>query len=234
LPALAARAVRYDRAMGRTALYRDAQPFRPARAELLLGVDALSVVMPDGRTRRHLLHGATASVADGVVAVRVQLVVAHDARTGAAIEARPERRFVRMLRIERGREAHVIITPPDRGSVAPGVVRLPEPPAHAAIVEEPAWEALADWLVRGGRLAGCSTAELAALATIATPGFAGLIGEVIAGRALDHGAVVAGPLRGHDDVDAVLQPLVEAARSSARAGEALVAAHARLAGARRR
>ena len=39
-------------------------------------------------------------------------------------ELRPERRFVRMLLLERERERLAIITPPEQGAVAPNVVRL--------------------------------------------------------------------------------------------------------------
>jgi len=139
-----------------------------------------------------------------------------------------------MLVLERTYERHVIITPPDRGAVAPNVVRLPEAPADAAIIDDAAWDALADWVMGGGRLAGCPIAELARLAAIATPQFAVLLGEVAAQRALE--LVWAGypPLRGVGDVEAALYPLVMAARQSARVAEALVAALAYAAGATRR
>ena len=192
--------------MGRTALYRDPVPFRPARAEVQLEADALLLVMPDGRTRRHALDGVDVMLVDGCVT------------------AAGQRRFVQMLILERAGERHVVITPPDQGAVAPNVVRVPEAPADAAIVDARAWEALAEWVIRGGRLAACSIADLARLACIATPQFAALIGEVAAQHALEHVWPGAGPWRGGSDLDTALQPLVEAARSSPRAGEALVAA----------
>jgi hypothetical protein len=211
--------------MGRTALYRDLAPFRPARAEVQLDADVLVLTMPDGWQRRHVLDGTQATLLDGFVAPR-------GART--RIDARPERRFVRMLILERDHERHAIITPPDRGAVAPNVVRLPEAPEEAAIVEDPAWGVLADWITGGGRFAGCSVAELARLAAIATPQFAVLIGEVCAERALELAWAARGPLRGISDVESALHPLTAAARQSPRVAEALVAALAYVAGATRR
>ena len=207
--------------MGRTALYRDPMPFRPPRAEVQLEPDALLLQMPDGRQRRHALDGYAATMLDGFVAAR--------------IDARRERRFVRMLILERdAHERHVIVTPPDRGAVAPNVVRLPEAPDDAAIVDEPAWDALAEWILGGGRFAGCSIADLARLAAIATPQFAVLFGAVAAQRALELAWAARGPLRGGDDFDTALHPLVVAARHSPRVAEALVAALAHASGAPRR
>jgi hypothetical protein len=210
--------------MGRTALYRDPVPFRPARAEVQLDSDVLVLTMPDGRQRRHVLDGASATLLDGIVVPR-------GART--RLDARPERRFVRMLILERDHERHAIITPPDRGAVAPNVVRLPEAPDEAAIVEERAWDVLAEWIMGGGRLAGCSIADLARLAAIATSQFAVLIGEVAAERALELAHPTRGPWRGASGVESVLHPLAAAARQSPRVAEALVAALAHVAGATR-
>jgi hypothetical protein len=211
--------------MGRTALYRDPAPFRPARAEVQLDVDVLILAMPDGGQRRHVLDGTSPTLLDGFMA-------AHGART--RIDARPERRFVRMLILERDHERHVIITPPDRGAVAPNVVRLPEAPDEAAIVEDQAWDVLADWIMGGGRLAGFSVADLARLAAIASPQFAVLIGEVAAERALELAWAARGPLRGAEGVESALHPLATAARQSPRVAEAFVAALAYAAGATRR
>src|SRR5512136_2935659 len=116
--------------MGRTALYRDPAPFRPARAEVQLEPDVVVLDMPDGRQRRHPLDGCSATQLDGFVV----------ARGLPPIDAR--RRFVRMLILERDGEHHAIITPPDHGAVAPNVVRLPEAPDDAAIVDDHAWDAL--------------------------------------------------------------------------------------------
>jgi len=211
--------------MGRTALYRDPDPFRPARAEVQLDSDVLLLAMPDGVQRRHALDGYAATLLDGFVAVRIALT---------RIDARPERRFVRMLILERDHEHHVIITPPDHGAVAPNVVRLPEAPDEAAIIDGQVWDALADWIMGGGRLTGYPIADLARLAAIATPQFAVLIGEVAAQRALELVWAARGPLRGVDDVESALHPLITAARHSPRAADALIAALAHAAGATRR
>ncbi|MFN0246981.1 MAG: hypothetical protein ACKV2T_08725 [Kofleriaceae bacterium] len=202
--------------MGRTALYADPVPFRSARAEVQLDADVLVLRMPDGRHRRHVLHGMTATTVDGAVSVRV--------------DVRWERRFVRMLVLERDHERVVVITPPDRGAVAPNVVRVPDAPSEAAIVDDSAWEVLSEWVLCGGRLAACAMDDLARLAVIASPQFAALIGEVAAQRALELVWAERGPLRGASDLDDALQPLADAARVSVRAGEALFAALAHAAG----
>jgi hypothetical protein len=201
--------------MGRTALYRDPAPFRPARAEVQLDGAVLLLRMPDGRQRRLGLDGCSATQIDGFV---------------ARADVRRERRFVRMLILERDHDRHVIITPPDHGAVAPSVVRLPEAPAEAAILDDHEFDPLADWILGGGRLAGCSIADLARLAAIATPEFAELVGEVAAQRALELVRAASGPLRGIDDIEAALAPLALAARHSPRADEALIAALAHASG----
>jgi len=195
-------------------------PYRPARAEVQLDTDALLLVMPGAWVRRHALHGVTATTSDGYVA--------------HPLETRGARRFVRMLILERDGERHVVITPPDQGAVAPNVVRVPEAPASAAVVDPEAWEALSDWLVDGGRLVACSIADLARLACIATPQFAVLLGEVAAQRALELAWFANGPHRAGSDLESALLPLVVAAKDSPRAAEALVSALAHAAGASRR
>lgn len=157
-----------------------------------------------------------------------------DGFVAARIDVRCERRFVRMLILERGSQRDVIITPPDQGAIAPNVVRVPEAPAEAVIIDVRAWDSLADWILGGGRFAACSIADLAQLAAIATPQFAVLIGEVAAQRALELLWMAAGPLRGGFTLESVLQPLSDAARHSSRAAEALVSALAHAAGATRR
>jgi hypothetical protein len=196
--------------MGRTALYRDPVPFRPARAEIQLEPDVLVVRMPDGRQRRYPLDGCAPTITDGFVA-----------------------RFVRMLILEREFDRNVVITPPDQGSVAPNVVRLPEAPPDAAIVDTRDWEALADWLMCGGRMSACAITDLARLATIASSAFAAVIGEVAAQRALDLVWATHSPLRGGTDIETALQPLIDMARHEPRAAEALFAALAHAAGATR-
>jgi hypothetical protein len=178
--------------MGRTALYRDPMPFSTVHAEVQLDADVVIVRMPDGRIRKLSLDGVVPMTIDGFALAHVDV---HD-----------QRRFVRMLVLEREASREVMITPPE----------------------------LADWVIGGGRLAACAIAELARLAMIATPQFAVLLGEVAAQRALEVAWVGRGPLRGGTDVDTALQPLVEAARQSPRAAEALVSALAHAAGATRR
>jgi hypothetical protein len=210
--------------MGRTALYRDPVPFRSARAEVHLDPDVLILAMPDGRPRRYLLDGYAVTCLDGYMRERI------DARW-------ERRRFVRMLVLEREHERHTIVTPPEQGAVAPNVVRVPEAPADAAIVDGHAWEPLADWLMGGGRLAGCSISDLARLAEIATTPFAALIGEVAAQHALEQVWATRGPLRGAfgpTDAESALHPLVAAARRSPRVAEALTAALAHATGLRPR
>lgn len=192
--------------------------------------------MPGAAVRRHPLDGMQMTVGDGFVSERTargseQTITT---RHGAPIQPRVLRRFVRMLELERDGERVVVITPPEQGAVAPNVVRMPEAPSDAAIIDDLAWEALAEWLLGGGRLAACSITDLARLACIATPQFAVLIGEVAAQRALEHVWAASGPLRGGGDLDSVLQPLVDAAKHSSRASEALVSALSHAAGASRR
>jgi hypothetical protein len=198
--------------MGRTALYHDPEPWIPPRAEVQLDTDMLWLRMHDGRIRRHALHGCAPIVDDGCYVTR------------------DTRRFVRMLVLD---NETVIITPPDRGAVAPIVVPVPEAPTSAWIVEEHAWDVLADWVCNGGRLGACSIQELARLSTIASAQFASLIGEVAAQRALELAWATRGPLRGGTDMEIALQPFVDAARTSPRAAEALISAFAHAAGVRR-
>ncbi|MEO8700074.1 MAG: hypothetical protein ABI867_08525 [Kofleriaceae bacterium] len=206
--------------MGRTALYRDPIPFYSARAEVQLDADELVLRMPDGRLCHHQLHGYAVVTLDGFVMARV--------------DTNHERHFVRMLVLERGHERLAVITPPEHGTVAPNVVRVPEAPADAAIVEPSVWNALADWMLSGGRLAACTIEDLARLVVIATTQFAVLIGEVAAQRALELAWAARGPLRSGGDLETSLRPLVDAAEQSPRAAEALISAHAHAAGATRR
>ena len=64
----------------------------------------------------------------------------------AIVDKRRERRFVRMLVLESDCALTIVITPPDRGAVAPNVINLPEAPGHAVIVDERGWEALSEWM----------------------------------------------------------------------------------------
>ena len=220
--------------MGRTALYLDPVPFRSARAEIQLDPDAVHVAMPDGRRRRFALDGCTPIAVDGFVASAGRFD--DQAPTWSRVRTpivRIERRFVRMLVLARGDQHHVLITPPEQGAVAPNVVRIPEAPVEAAIIEPRAWDAVAEWVLGGGRLAAFAISDLARLAQVASSAFAVVIGEVAAQRALELGAVATGPLRGGMEVATSLAPLVEAAKQSPRAADALVSALAYVAGAKR-
>ena len=218
--------LRYHSIMGRTALYRDVEPWVPPRAEVQIDADMLWLRTPDGRIRRHALHGCEPYVLDGCYVTR---------ETPASREASQypwgARRFVRMLVLDL---ETVIITPPDRGAVAPIVVPVPEAPTSAWIIEAVPWDVLADWVCSGGRLGACSIEDLARLATIASTAFASLIGEVAAQRALELMWATRGPLRGGPDLEIALQPFVDTARTSPRAAEALISAFAHAAGVRRR
>jgi len=205
--------------MGRTALYRDPVPFRPARAEVQLEPDALTMRMPDGQWLRFSLDGCTPVASDGFMVART--------------DVRTERRFVRMLALEQLHARIVLVTPPDQGAVAPNVVRVPEAPPEAAILDTADFDALCDWVLGGGRLA-CAIVDLARLAAIASPQFAAVIGEVCAQRALELVWAARGPLRGGSDLESALQPLSQAARHSQRAAEALMAALAHASGITRR
>jgi hypothetical protein len=186
---------------GSRALYRDVSLVSP-RATAAVDASALRLCLPGGAVRCVALDGCTAQVAD----------------------AECRRRFVRMLTLESRAERTALITPPERGAIAPRAVAVPRAPDDAAVIDVGCWEVISDWLLRGGRLAGLTVAELARLATVATPHFAIVLGEVAAAAALELVWEQAGPLRGGVDVEASLQPLYEAARRSARAAEALARA----------
>lgn len=192
--------------MGRTALYRDPVAFRPARAHLALEPDAVQLVMPDGRARRHELDGRIVSSLDGCY---------RDGR---------RRFFVHMLVLERWSERHTLISPPDKGAVAPSVVRVPEAPAEAAILDEEELDVLTKFAMSGGRIGGFSIADLARLAAIATPQFAVVIGEIAAERACELASLAVGMYRGAIDIEQALRPFAELSRTSARVADALVAA----------
>jgi hypothetical protein len=185
-----------------TALYRDDSLVPMPRASVQLDQDELVLGLADGAWRRVCLDGASVGVADAAY----------------------HRRFVRMLSVERGAERADLITPPDHGAIAPRVARLPLAPVDCAVVDDPVWEIVVDWVISGGRIAGRTVAELARLATIATPQFALVLGELAAQAAIDMVWEHAGPLRGGADVVHSLLPLHEAARTSVRAADALVAA----------
>ncbi|MBE7453466.1 MAG: hypothetical protein HS111_32775 [Kofleriaceae bacterium] len=152
-------------------LYRD-DAFPPSpRTEVALAWSELSLYLPDGRCLQLELDGARHSVGD----------------------ATARRRFVRMMSIEARQAAVTLITPPDRGAIAPRVAHLPAAPDDAAVLEAGVWEQLADWVASSGRLAGRTVEELARLASIATAPFAVVIGGVAAGVARDLARMASGP-----------------------------------------
>ena len=181
-----------------------------------LDADAISLTLSSGHTRHHALDGCAVVTADAAC----------------------RRRFVKMLILERvaanvsyfvAAERLTLITPPDRGAIAPNAARLPVAPGDAVVVETEEWEALTRWLAGGGRLSSCSVVELARLAAIASPQFAVVIGEVAAEIALESVWELGGPLRGQGSLADSLRPLYDSARRSPRAADALIAALARTA-----
>jgi hypothetical protein len=140
-------------------------------------------------------------------------------------------RFVRHLSVE-GPERLDLVTPPDRGSIAPRAARLPLLGEGVDVVEVPVWETVVDWITRGRRLTGCTIDDLSRMARIAAPLYAVEIGERaahLAGDLVKEGFL--GPMRGAGRLDTrrLLRPLEEAARESAQAADAYVAALARVA-----
>lgn len=198
--------------MGRcTALYSNSAQERILRTTVELSGDVLYLTFPDGRWHNLPLHGCTYAVADA-----------------ACLQ-----RFVRHLDLEGGFGRMDLITPPDRGAIAPRAACLPRVPAEAAVVETVAWEAVVDWLSSGGRLSGRTVAELARLACVATPQFAVVIGELAAKVATEMIWEQCGPMRDSGGAPNLLRPLQEAARTSSRAADALIAALAATATLRR-
>lgn len=202
--------------MARTGLYLEPLPSLQ-RASLSLDASSLSLTMRNGLTRHHELDGCAVVTADAAC----------------------QRRFVKMLILERVTDGNfaaadrlILITPPDRGAIAPSAVRIPVAPSDAIIIEVEEWEALTRWLTGGGRLSACSVLELSRLAAIASPQFAVVIGEVAAEIALESlwdAGGPAGPWRGRSSFDDSLRPLYNSARRSPRAADALIAALARAA-----
>jgi hypothetical protein len=202
--------------VARTGLYPEPQRLIH-RATVSLDADVVSLTLPDGHTQRHPLDGCAVLIVDAAY----------------------HRRFVKMLAVERTSASRnlidsetrlIVITPPDRGAIAPGVVRVPAAPSDAVVVETEVWDVLAAWLSGGGRLTGCSMVELARLAAIATPQFAVVIGKVAAEIAIQIVSERVGPLRGGNTFDDVLRPLYEAARRTPPAAVALTSALAHAAG----
>lgn len=191
--------------MGRcTALYSNALRAPAPRTEVELARDELFLRFPDGRWSHVALHGCRVSVSDAACS----------------------QRFVRRLALDSECARLDLITPPERGAIAPRAAGLPGVSHDAAVVETSSWEALADWLLSGGRLAGRTVAELARLACVATPQFAVIIGQLAARVAAEMVWDRCGPMRDSGGMPNALRPLAEAARSSPRAADAFMAARA--------
>ena len=184
------------------ALYTRSLTPRFARATVELARDTLHVARPDGDTHEVLLNGAAFHVRDAACA----------------------QRFVRHLSLHHQQGRAHLVTPPDEGAIAPRAARLPVVPDEYLVVDASAWDAVVDWLRGGGRLGGRTVRQLAALARIASPGFAIAIGEWAAQVAAEMIWDRRGPMRGGGDLRQTLRPLEEAAAESPSAAEAWVAA----------
>jgi hypothetical protein len=160
------------------------------------------VTYPDGRCLRLDLDGSHVAVADATF----------------------RSRFVRHLSIASPDDTVDLITPPDEGAIAPRAARLPVAPPGSAVISASTWEIVVDWVQSSGRMAGRTVTELARLTCLASPQFAVVLGEMAARAAVEMVWEHAGPMRGGTDVIDSLRPLEDAARTSPRAGEALVAA----------
>jgi hypothetical protein len=185
------------------ALYRSEELVAMPLASVAIEQDTLDVSYSDGRLRRIPLDGCHLTMADATF----------------------HRRFVRHLTITVPEDQPVdLITPPDEGSIAPRAARLPVAPPESAIVTALTWEIVADWVQSSGRIAGRTVAELARLSSLASPQYAVILGELAAAAAIEMVWEHSGPMRGGNDIRDSLRPLEDAARTSARAEEALVAA----------
>lgn len=193
-------------------LYTKAIPQRTPRAHIELSQRAITIVYPDGGWRELPLHGARFAVQDATA-------------TSVAIAGN---RFVRHLIVEnRVRELSErmdILTPPERGSIAPRVARLPRVPDGAAVIDTDEWDAAFHWLDTGGRLGGHNMDELARLARIASPDFAQTVGRFAAQLAAEALSDRNGPMRRRGRADNPLRPLERAAERSPRAANAWLAA----------
>jgi len=187
------------------ALYTKAEPKRRSRCTVELEPTLLRIHPPGGPSRRLGLNGAHFSIRDAAC----------------------EQRFVRHLILHLPGEVADLITPPDEGAIAPRAARLPNISSNVIILDTPAWEALAGWLRGRGRLDGRTVLELARLAVIATPQFAITIGEFAAQLAVDRTRPIANPMRTNATLRESLRPLEQAARTSPRVADALVAALSR-------
>lgn len=178
-------------------------PRRSARSVVEIERNRLHVGLPDGARRTIELQWVSFSVRDASAA----------------------QRFVRELSLECPSGTICFMTPPEDGAIAPRALGLPPAPSEALVLTPTMWDTLLDWLRGGGRLSGRTIGELARLARMATSPFAVAIGEVAARVAREMTWERSGPMRSSAvDPRELLRPLEEAARDSARAADALIAA----------
>jgi hypothetical protein len=180
-------------------------PYRPVRAQVELDSHSLYLSTEDELWDEVPLHGAR--------------VFARDASC--------ESRFVRHVMVRTHHQRVDLITPPERGAIAPRAARLPGVPKASRIVEPAVWDTVSSWIRSGGGLSGRTIHELARIASIATSQFAIAVGECVAHVAAELTWQRLGPMRGGGTFVQMLQPLEQAARTSQRANEALVAAMSR-------
>lgn len=162
-------------------------------------------------------------------------------------DARCLNRFVRHMRLTRGRQIIDLVTPPGRGAIAPRAAKLPEidpsPKANlvggplvgeiesaTAVIEPVLLPVLDGWLISGRRLVGHTLRELALLSRLASTSFAIAIGERAADLATQMTWERGSPQRSSAilDIRDLLVPFEEQAAVSERANLALMAALARV------
>jgi hypothetical protein len=145
-------------------------------------------------------------------------------------DARCLNRFVRHMRLTRGRQIIDLVTPPGRGAIAPRAANLPEIESATAVIEPLLLPVLDGWLAAGRRLVGHTLLELALLSRLASTSFAIVIGERAADLATQMTWERGSPQRSSaiTDIGDLLIPFEEQAAVSERANLALMAALARV------
>ena len=145
-------------------------------------------------------------------------------------DARCLNRFVRHMRLTRGRQIIDLVTPPGRGAIAPRAAKLPEIESATAVIEPVLLPVLDGWLTAGRRLVGHTLLELALLSRLASTSFAIAIGERAADLATQMTWERGSPQRSSAimGIRDLLVPFEEQAAVSERANLALMAALARV------
>lgn len=175
------------------------------RASVEIDFDALVIAPPGARSFRIRLASCHIETRDAVLS----------------------KRFVRHLRLQSSLGSYDFVTPPEEGTIAPRCAQLPPAPSSALVLPRDRFDVALEWMTGGGRVGGRTVSELARLASVATSTYAVHLGERAAQVAVEMAADVCGPMRGCRSPRMVLSPLIDAARTSERAGEALVAALAK-------